>query len=134
MKKLLVIIASTVIASSAIAAPHKTVIEFICPPISSLLNLGSFTSGIGHEKVGTSTASRPEFKGPMLAGVGSNFSSYSSSGTKYSASTGRVTCNYSSSTLPAFDVSYLMQNGANGQVTKSSVDEINISLLVGFTG
>jgi len=120
-------------------APHQEQVRFECPHISGgvvserLTNYGAYISGLGEENI-EGQKTRPIFSGPTTAGVPSDLTTghYNNVGAVYTPSTGRITCNYlSTTTFDPFHVSYLMNQGKGGFVLKSENTKITIILPTG---
>ena len=135
----LMAVTSAVALSNAIAAPavHKDGIRFECAHTAGgvvserLVNYGTYISGMGEENA-EGKKTRPLFRSPVAAGANIpadlTTGGYSNAGTTYNPSTGRVSCMYKSASFDPFTTSYVMANGINGYVVKSSNSDITIKI------
>jgi len=144
MKKSLILIAALAGLAgtqAALAVPGNISVRMDCPDIANhgnerVTNFGTYLAGPGIERVGTGASTFPIWSGLIQSGqnipVDLVAALYHNDGTSYDPNSGIVTCKYASSlAFSSFNLTYKLNNGLGGIVTKSSSEEINLMLMVG---
>lgn len=147
MKKLLItlmfIFLNAVSSQSVFADPDSIKYSFVCPTASGsgpkvLNHFGNYIAGYGTEYMNNIPKSpNPYFAGPISEGtnipLNINAGSYINLSTNYAAATGKVSCNYASSTgFDPFSVAYFITNGRGGQIVSSTSNTVDIQMPEGF--
>lgn len=142
MKKVLsisLLALSGLTALPAMAAVDASTYRFECPNASGgssserLTNYGDYIRGMGESNT-SSNKVLVMFKGIPGVGVPLDLSTgnYSHAGAQYNASTGRITCLFTSGNGAApFNVSYKAQNVKKGYVIKADNSAITIRVFAG---
>ena len=129
------------VSTNVLADPNTVEIGISCPTANgtgthTLSNFGNRISGYGSESINSNPA-------PMAPYFNLNFTSgnfpikiasgaYSSTGTDYDPTTGRVTCSYTSATFDPITVTYQMTNGFGGVILSQTAETIVINQYIGL--
>ncbi|VVC76215.1 hypothetical protein AQUSIP_15210 [Aquicella siphonis] len=126
---------------SVYADPAGIRVTVQCPGTNNganvITNFGDYAAGYGMETIENQGQFPVYFKSAVLSpNTPANLSSYYNRSVQYDSTSGRVSCNYSSSNLtePDLTVAYVLTNGKGGAVLASDSIGVTFSLPVGRSG